>query len=85
MLAPKPGLTTGTLTLANGETIHGNVLHQDEFSYTLRDGSGNTHTVDAGRGVSLALDTPLRAHEDLLKTYTNKDIHDVFAYLETLK
>ena len=85
MLAPKPGPTMGTLTLANGETIHGTVLHQDEFSYTLRDGSGNVRTVDAGRGVRLAVEAPLRAHDDLLKTYTDKDIHDVFAYLETLQ
>ena len=40
MLAPRPGPTTGTLTLANGEIIHGTVLHQDEFSYTLRDANG---------------------------------------------
>jgi cytochrome c oxidase cbb3-type subunit 3 len=85
MLAPKPGPATGTLTLAHGETIHGTVLHQDEFSYTLRDAAGNTRTVDAGPGVRLVVDTPLRAHDDLLKTYTNKDIHDVFAYLETLQ
>lgn len=85
MLAPKPGPVTGTLTLASGETIQGTVLHQDEFSYTLREANGNVRTVDAGRGARLAVDTPLRAHDDLLKTYTNKDIHDVFAYLETLK
>ena len=85
MLAPKPGPTTGTLTLAGGETIHGTVLHQDEFFYTLREASGNTRTVSAGRGVRLVVETPLQAHDDLLKTYTNKDIHDVFAYLETLK
>jgi cytochrome c oxidase cbb3-type subunit 3 len=85
MLAPKAGPTMGTLTLANGESIHGTVLHQDEFSYMLRDASGNVHTASAGHGVRLAVETPLRAHDDLLKTYTNKDIHDVFAYLETLQ
>ena len=75
----------GTLTLANGEKIHGTVLHQDEFFYTVRDAEGNTRTADAGRGVALAVETPLRAHDELLKTYTNKDIHDVLAYLETLQ
>lgn len=85
MLAPKASPTMGTLTLANGEAIHGTVLHQDEFSYTLREANGNVRTVSAGGGVRLAVEAPLRAHDDLLKTYTNKDIHDVFAYLETLK
>ena len=85
MLAPRPGPVMGTLTLANGEKIHGTVLHQDEFFYTVRDAEGNTRTADAGRGVALAVETPLRAHDELLKTYTNKDIHDVLAYLETLQ
>lgn len=85
MLAPKSGPVTGTLTLTNGDTLRGTVLHQDEFSYTVRDASGGVRTVDAARGVRLAVDTPLQAHDDLLKTYTNKDIHDVFAYLETLQ
>jgi cytochrome c oxidase cbb3-type subunit 3 len=85
MLAPKAGPTMGTLTLASGESIHGTVLHQDEFSYMLRDASGTVHTAAAGHGVRLAVETPLRAHDDLLKIYTNKDIHDVFTYLETLQ
>ena len=28
---------------------------------------------------------PLQGHKDLLKVYTDKDIHDVTAYLVTLK
>jgi cytochrome c oxidase cbb3-type subunit 3 len=28
---------------------------------------------------------PLAAHERLLENYTDKNIHDLFAYLETLK
>jgi cytochrome c oxidase cbb3-type subunit III len=28
---------------------------------------------------------PLKAHKDLLPTYTDKEIHDVTAYLVTLK
>ena len=85
LLAPKPGPTTGTLTLSDGEKVHGTVLHQDEFSYTVRDASGNTRTADAASGAHLVVEDPLRVHDDLLKTYTNKDIHDVFAYLETLQ
>ena len=85
MLAPKAGPPTGMLTLADGQVVKGTILHQDEFSYTLLEAGGTIRTVDAGRGIRLAADAPLQAHDDLLKTYTNKDIHDVFAYLETLQ
>ncbi len=85
ILAPKAGPATGTLILANGQNLHGTVLHADEFSVTLRDASGQTHTVEMTHGALFTADDPLRAHRDLLPTYTDKDIHDVFAYLETLK
>ena len=85
MLAPKEPPPTGSVTVANGKTVRGTFLHRDEFFVTLRDASGNTQTFDTGRNVTVTVDHPLQAHRDLLKTYTNKDIHDVFAYLETLK
>ena len=84
MLTPKAGPATGAVKLTSGETIHGQVLHADEFSTTLREPGGNVRTFDASLG-RLTADDPLRPHRDLLKTYTNKDIHDVFAYLETLQ
>lgn len=85
MLAPSAGKPTGTVTLASGQTVHGEVLHADEFSSSLRMGDGSVQTFEAGHGTRFIADDPLRAHRDLLKQYTNKDIHDVFAYLQTLR
>lgn len=85
MLAPKAGPATGTVTTANGQTVHGEVLHADEFGSTLRESNGNVRTFDTARGNRLQADDPLRGHRELLPRYTNKDIHDVFAYLETLQ
>ena len=35
--------------------------------------------------VRVAIDNPLQAHVDQLGKYTDKDMHDVFAYLQSLK
>ena len=86
MLAPKPGKPTGTVTPANGPAVRGEVLHADAFGTTLRLADGSVRTFDAARdGSRLLPDDPLRAHRELLARYTNKDIHDVFAYLQTLR
>lgn len=86
MLAPKPGKPTGTVTLPGGKRVSGEALHADEFGTTLRLPDGSVQTFDSSPdGSHLQLDDPLRAHRELLPRYTNKDIHDVFAYLETLR
>ena len=83
MLMPKAGPSTGSVT-AEGKTYSGTFLHRDEFTVTLRTGDGSTHTWMTNR-VSIKADDPLKGHRDLLPTYTDKDMHDVFAYLETLR
>ncbi len=85
ILMPKAPVPTGTLTLAHGQMLHGSVLHADAFSVTLRDANGQVHTADLANGARFTSDDPLATHKALLTTYTDKDIHDVFAYLETLK
>lgn len=85
MLAPKAGPATGTVTLADGSTVQGDVLHADEFSTTLRDRTGAVQTFAVQGNTHFMADDPLRAHRELLPRYTNKDIHDVFSYLETLR
>lgn len=85
MLAPKPGSPTGTVTLPGGGSVHGEVLHADAFTTTLRLPDGSVRDVTMGDGSRFQPDDPLRAHHDLLSGYTNADIHNVFAYLETLR
>lgn len=77
----KPELTVRD---ASGRTFSGEQVYADEFLVTLRDKNGWIHTWKRNT-VYVEVRDPLAAHEKLLKTYTDSDIHDLFAYLETLK
>jgi len=83
MLMPKQSDDTGSVTVA-GKKYQGTFLNRDGFTVTLQTADGTTHTWLADK-VQVHVDDPLKAHHDLLSTYTDKDIHDVFSYLETLK
>ena len=56
-----------------------------DFRVTLVNGSGETHTIDRGPGVEVQIDDPLAAHQEMVMTLKNDDMHNVTAYLETLK
>ncbi len=84
LMPPVPKNPAATVTPAGGAAIKGTLLHKDEFTVTLRDAAGVTHTWDTS-AVRVAVDDPLQAHRALLPTYTNKDVHDLLAYLETLR
>ena len=73
------------MTPANGEAVTGVLLQMDDFNVSLRDSSGAYQTFKRGPGVKVVKDDPLAAHHALLETITDKDMHDVVAYLETLK
>jgi cytochrome c oxidase cbb3-type subunit 3 len=81
-----PRAVTAQITLPSGETIDGKLVRQDEFMITLQlaDGSQCTFRRD-GASPSVVVHDPLKVHRDLLSQYSDKDIHDVTAYLETLK
>jgi cytochrome c oxidase cbb3-type subunit III len=77
---------TATITLPSGETVEGKLVRVDEFLVTLAlaDGSQKTFRRN-GDTPALVIHDPLKVHRDLLSQYTDKDIHDVTAYLVTLK
>lgn len=79
-----PVRPSATVTTANGQELSGRVAYRDEFTITLIDSEGWSHSFPAG-AVKIEIDDPLRAHTDLLGRYTDEEIHDVFAYLQTLK
>jgi len=74
-----------TVTPSNGEAVTGVLLQMDDFNVSLRDSSGAYRTFKRGPGVKVVKDDPLAAHHALLETITDKNVHDVVAYLETLK
>lgn len=66
-------------------TISGRVTQISDFRITLVDSSGETHTIDRGPGVEVQMNDQLAAHQELVMTLANDDMHNVTVYLETLK
>jgi mono/diheme cytochrome c family protein len=77
--------TMVVVTLPSGESVSGELERVDNFYVSLRDGKGEYRTIKRSKGVTVVQDNPYQAHIDLLDTITDKQIHDVVAYLETLK
>ena len=69
---------------ANGEKISGILLKWDDFSVSMRDAAGAYRYFDASK-VDVLVDDHLDGHRKLLPKYTNADIHNMTAYLVTLK
>jgi cytochrome c oxidase cbb3-type subunit 3 len=76
---------TVTVTSSSGERITGVLDHMDDFNVSLRDASGQYRSFARTPGVKVEKSDPYAAHIALLDQYTDRDIHDVVAYLETLK
>lgn len=76
-----------TVTLPSGQPVSGELQSIDDFSVSLRDASGDYRSflLDEGSGIRVEVQDPLQGHIDLLKQYTDSDMHNVLAYLETLK
>jgi cytochrome c oxidase cbb3-type subunit 3 len=85
ILYPRIDTQTATISLPSGEKVKGQVMHLDAFYVAILDTSGNYRSWARNANLKVDVDDPLHGHYDLLKTYTDKDIHDVFAYLETLR
>lgn len=77
---------TAAVSLPSGETLEGEVLRLDDFLLTLRLADGSIRSVRRdGDTPKVEVRDPLEPHRELLKVYTDKDMHDVTAYLVTLK
>lgn len=80
----RPNPATVTVTPPNGEPVTGRLASRDEFTIALTDQSGWYRSFPLDR-VTVKVDDPLDAHRAQLAQYTDKDMHDVLAYLQTLK
>lgn len=74
-----------TVTLPSGEKFSGKLEYLDEFVVALSMDDGNYHTWPRDHTKSVEVADPLAAHRAMLPLYTDKDIHDLLAYLVTLK
>jgi cytochrome c oxidase cbb3-type subunit 3 len=82
---PQPPKTTVTVTLPSGAPVTGTLIRIDDFNVTLREASGKYRTFARTAGVKVVVTNPYAAHIALLSKYTDADIHNITAYLETLK
>lgn len=90
-LFPKPAFGRGgkptvvTVTPVTGPAVTGNLVQIDDFNVSLRDAEGEYRAWSRIPGLKVKIDDPYAAHIELLDRITDKNMHDVTAYLETLK
>jgi mono/diheme cytochrome c family protein len=81
-----PPPITVTVTLPSGEKVDGTLDHIDDFTVALttKDGAHRSFRTH-GDTPRVEIHDPLQAHRELWRTYTDAEIHNVTAYLVTLK
>ena len=83
---PQGPVRTVTVTYPSGQTHSGTLVRITDFDVTLRESSGAVRTFfrddDTPR---VEIKDPLQAHIDMLARYKDSDIHNLTAYLVTLK
>jgi cytochrome c oxidase cbb3-type subunit 3 len=84
MLYPQDAKSKVSVTLASGQTITGILAYRDEFTVGLIDPTG-VYRSWRTRDVKYKVDTPVNAHVELFSRYTDADIHNLMAYLQTLR
>ena len=78
--------TTVTVITQGGETVAGRLLRYDDFFVSLRTQDGTYHSFSRrGDSPRVNLDDPLYRHRELWSELSDSDIHDITAYLETIK
>jgi mono/diheme cytochrome c family protein len=84
---PEPSKAiTVTVTPSGAAPVTGTLDRIDDFSVSLRDSAGVYHSfLREGDSPKVELHDPLRTHTELLRRYTDADIHNVTAYLASLK
>jgi cytochrome c oxidase cbb3-type subunit 3 len=83
---PESARKTVTVTLRSGETVKGQLDQIDDFIVALTDADGNYHSyVRYGNSPKVTVSNPLQPHLDMLRNFKDEDIHNVTAYLVTLK
>jgi cytochrome c oxidase cbb3-type subunit III len=75
-----------TISLPSGETFTGVLVRLTDFDVTIRDDAGKQRSwLRNGNVPRVQVTDPLQGHINLLPKYTDTDIHNLAAYLATLK
>jgi cytochrome c oxidase cbb3-type subunit III len=83
--APNPNAVRVTVTPSGSQPVSGVLVQMDDFLVSLRGEDGTVQTFRRVPGMTVVKTNPLQFHIDLLDRITDKTMHDVVAYLETLK
>jgi cytochrome c oxidase cbb3-type subunit 3 len=76
---------TAVVSRPGAPPLAGTLVQEDDFFVTVRDEAGLLRVVRKVAGVTTAVTDPLRFHREVLDRFTDKAIHDLVAYLVTLK
>ena len=92
ILFPRPLLGRGgknavrvTVTPPGAKPVSGVLDRLDDFNVSLRDADGEYHAWMRTPALKVQVTDPFAAHIELLDRYTDKNMHDLTAYLETLQ
>jgi len=78
--------TTATVTFADGKKVTGQLEGIDDFYVAITGDDGKTQRFPRmNDSPKVDIHDPLAPHRELLRKYDDKDIHDITAYLESLK
>lgn len=78
--------TTATVTPTSGAPVTGKLDALDDFYVEVTTPDGAVHRYMRWNGVpKVEVHDPLAAHREMLRTITDKDIHDITAYLLSQK
>jgi cytochrome c oxidase cbb3-type subunit 3 len=84
MLYPKNVKSKVTVKTHGGQTLSGALEYKDEFVIGMKDSAGVYHSWPV-TAITFQVETPLDAHVTAMSKYTDDDIHNVLAYIQTLK
>jgi cytochrome c oxidase cbb3-type subunit 3 len=76
---------TAVVKTPAGAAISGRVTQISDFLITLLDADGRKHAIEREPGVEVEIKDPLTPHQQMILTLTNDYMHNVTAWLETLK
>jgi cytochrome c oxidase cbb3-type subunit 3 len=84
LLNPGGGAPKVTVELPSGQKVAGRLAYRDDFTIGLKDADGWYRSWPTEQ-VKYSVDAPAEAHVELLGKYTDGDIHNLMAYLQTLR
>jgi cytochrome c oxidase cbb3-type subunit 3 len=74
-----------TVTMPDNTRIEGALVSLDDFHVALQDRAGEYRSFTRTPAMNIVKHDPYGPHVELLERLTDKAMHDVVAYLETLK